>query len=120
MFFENYKKRNSNIEILRIIAMFFVIFHHAISQGFSFYSMPESGINTYFYQSFNCLGLDWKYVFYYDFWILFISVKIFIKKSCFNLASVIFLFFRNFCFFVFVQNRYLWYYRRWFSFNTAC
>ena len=56
MFFENYKKRNSNIEILRIIAMFFVIFHHAISQGFSFYSMPESGINTYFYQSFNCLG----------------------------------------------------------------
>ena len=36
--FENYKKRNSNIEILRIIAMFFVIFHHAISQGFSFYS----------------------------------------------------------------------------------
>lgn len=56
MFFENYKKRNSNIEILRIIAMFIVIFHHAISQGFSFYSMPESGINTYFYQSFNCLG----------------------------------------------------------------
>lgn len=120
MFFENYKKRNSNIEILRIIAMFFVIFHHAISQGFSFYSMPESGINTYFYQSFNCLGWIGNMFFIMISGYYLYQSKFSLKKSCFNLASVIFLFFRNFNFFVFVQNRYLWYYRRWFSFNTAC
>lgn len=120
MFFENYKKRNSNIEILRIIAMFFVIFHHAISQGFSFYSMPESGINTYFYQSFNCLG-----------WIgnmFFIMISgYYLYQSKFSLKKVVSIWLQLFfyssvisIFFVFVQNRYLWYYRRWFSFNTAC
>lgn len=51
-----YKKRNSNVEWLRIIAMLFIILHHMLSQGFSFCQNPQPSLNLAFLQTFNSLG----------------------------------------------------------------
>lgn len=48
--------RNSNVELLRIVAMLMVIFHHALSQGFSFDFLPEPSLNLSFFQAANCFG----------------------------------------------------------------
>lgn len=50
------KYRNSNIEVLRILAMLFIIMHHMISQGFSFSQNPEPSVNLAFLLAFNSLG----------------------------------------------------------------
>ncbi|MBQ5999822.1 MAG: acyltransferase [Treponema sp.] len=50
-------QRNSNIEILRIIGMLFIIMQHALSLGVNFDSLPEITHNVIFFQTFTgCIG----------------------------------------------------------------
>lgn len=48
--------RNSNVEMIRIVGMLFVILHHMISQGFSFVNTVEPSMNLVFLQVFNSIG----------------------------------------------------------------
>ena len=82
--------RNSNIEILRIIGMLFIILQHALSVGLSFDSMPEISGSLIFMQTFiGCTG-----------WLgnmLFIMISgYFLYDSKFSLKKILMLWFQLF------------------------
>lgn len=82
--------RNSNIEILRIVGMLFIILQHALSVGLSFDSMPEISGSLIFMQTFiGCTG-----------WLgnmLFIMISgYFLYDSKFSLKKILMLWFQLF------------------------
>lgn len=48
------KKRNDNIEILRVVAMLFIIMHHLVINNYGLQSQLKNGIMDLRYTSFLC------------------------------------------------------------------